>query len=133
MEFKENITGLQHIGLPTSNIDQTISFYSNLGFDVDLSVMLNEPNRNFRVAFLRFKDLLIETYEVPEDANRLVGAINHIALNVKDVDDAFVQAKATGLTLLDTCVDGLPFYENGVRFFTIIGPNGEKLEFNQKM
>lgn len=133
MEFKDNITGLQHIGLPTSQIDQTIAFYSSLGFEVDLSVMLNEPNRKFRVAFLRFGGLVIETYEVPGDANHLVGAINHIALNVKDVDKAFEQAKASGLELLDTHIDSIPFYENGVRFFTILGPNGEKLEFNQRM
>lgn len=36
-----------------------------------------------------------------------------------------------GLRIDDTSVSFLPFFENGVRFFTIIGPNSEKIEFNQ--
>ena len=29
-----NITGLQHIGMPVKNIDNTIRFYEGLGFSV---------------------------------------------------------------------------------------------------
>jgi lactoylglutathione lyase len=133
MDFKTNITGLQHIGMPTKDIDQTITFYKNLGFEIDYQTLLDEPNRQFRVAFLRLADLLIETYEVPAEANRLAGAINHIALNVKDVEAAFTAARQCGFDFLDTAIDGLPFFEKGVRFFTILGPNGEKVEFNQRM
>ena len=28
------ITGMQHIGLPTNDIEQTIDFYKTLGFEV---------------------------------------------------------------------------------------------------
>ncbi|MDD3243533.1 MAG: VOC family protein, partial [Eubacteriales bacterium] len=30
-------------------------------------------------------------------------------------------------------VKGLPFWANGVRFFTILGPNAEKIEFSQML
>ena len=34
MNLNENITGLQHIGIPTLVIDKTIEFYESLGFKV---------------------------------------------------------------------------------------------------
>ena len=30
-----------------------------------------------------------------------------------------------------TVEEALPFFENGVAWFTILGPNNEKVEFNQ--
>ena len=39
----------------------------------------------------------------------------------------------SGLKMLDTKVNGLPFWENGVKFFTIEGPNKEKIEFCEKL
>ena len=33
--------------------------------------------------------------------------------------------------MLDSEINSLPFFEKGVRFFTILGPNAEKIEFNQ--
>ena len=38
-----------------------------------------------------------------------------------------------GLTMLDDEIHGLPFWANGVKFFTVEGPNGEKVEFCQKL
>ena len=35
--------------------------------------------------------------------------------------------------MLDRQVNGLPFWENGVKFFTIEGPNKEKIEFCEKL
>jgi hypothetical protein len=35
--------------------------------------------------------------------------------------------------MLDQQVNGLPFWENGVKFFTIEGPNKEKIEFCEKL
>ena len=48
-------------------------------------------------------------------------------------------AKAQGLPTIEGHKKGLevieegqlPFWENGVKYFTILGPNREKLEFNQ--
>lgn len=33
--------------------------------------------------------------------------------------------------MLDAEIQFLPFWENGVRFFTIVGSNKEKIEFSQ--
>ena len=52
---------------------------------------------------------------------------------VARVEAAFAAAKEAGLTMLDDEIHGLPFWANGVKFFTVEGPNGEKVEFCQKL
>lgn len=123
-------TGLQHIGLPTNDLEKTVAFYEGLGFTVALRTKneaANEP-----VAFLQLKNIVIETYENKAAAGA-PGAIDHIALDVTDVDAVFELLRAQGCTLLDSGVQFLLFWERGVRFFTILGPNGEKVEFSQML
>lgn len=122
--MKKYVAGLQHIGLPTLNIQKTIEFYEDLGFQV----AWNTPDG--KVAFLRLNDLTIETYQTDTTAG-IAGAIDHIALNVSDIEETFQWIKTCGYTLLDQEIDSRPFWENGVRFFNILGPNGEKIEFGQ--
>ena len=129
-DWTDNVTGLQHIGIPTNDLEKTVAFYTGLGFEIALRTV-NEAAGE-QVCFLRLKNLCIETYPNGCAAGR-PGAIDHIALDVRDVDAAFARAQAQGLQLLDECVQQLPFWEKGVRFFTILGPNGEKVEFSQML
>lgn len=128
MEVKDFCTGIQHIGIPTNNIEETISFYKQLGFQVALQTV----NGTEKVVFLQLHNLVIETYE-NNSAAMQVGAIDHIALDVKDIDALFEVVKAANFCLLDEQVNGLPFWENGVKFFTIAGPNKEKIEFCERL
>ena len=122
--MKKCVTGLQHIGLPTLNIQKTIEFYEGLGFQV----AWNTPDG--KVAFLRLNDLTIETYQTDTTAC-IAGSIDHLALNVSDIEETFQWIKSGGYTLLDQEIDSRPFWENGVRFVNVLGPNGEKIEFGQ--
>ena len=83
-----------------------------------------------KVAFLRLGDITIETYENGQAAFSN-GALDHVALNVTDIEEVFQTAKEKGFCTLDAEIQFLPFWENGVRFFTIVGPNKEKIEFSQ--
>lgn len=79
---------------------------------------------------------MIEIYQndekmVEELKTRGHGHIDHVALAVTDVDEAFAKMKKTGCTFLDDEVQYLPLMPNGVKWFTVLGPNGEKVEFNQ--
>ena len=38
-----------------------------------------------------------------------------------------------GLAPLEDAIQFLPFWENGVRFFNLLGPNGETVEFSQRL
>ena len=37
INIKNQITGIQHIGIPTNDIDKTITFYQGLGFEIALT------------------------------------------------------------------------------------------------
>lgn len=130
MKLQDLVTGIQHIGIPTNDIEKTITFYTGLGFEVAFRT-INEA-ANEQVAFLRLKNLTIETYENHCASNK-AGAIDHIALDVCDIEATFQLVKDAGYSLLDTEIQFLPFWTNGVRFFTIEGPNAEKIEFSQML
>ena len=124
MAFSKIATGIQHIGVPTNDIEKTIAFYTALGFQV----AHRADNNGELVAFLRLGDLTIETYQNFRAVGS-AGAVDHIAINVTDVDEARRIADAMQLEVIEE--GQLPFWDNGVKYFTILGPNREKLEFNQ--
>lgn len=122
------ITGIQHIGIPTNDIEKTVAFYESIGFTVIHRT--ENPSGKEQVAFLKIGNLVIETYQ----NNRAVGfdgAIAHFALNVTDVNKVFEHISAEGYDLIDHEIQYLPFWENGFRYFNILGPNHEVIEFGQ--
>ena len=59
MDLKNYSTGIQHIGIPTNDIEKTIAFYKELGFETALQTINKEADE--KVAFLKLKTLVIET------------------------------------------------------------------------
>lgn len=127
-KFRTFIIGLQHIGIPTNNMEKTAAFYAELGFQIVLRTVNHEADE--KVTFLRMGDVTLEVYE-NKKAAMVHGALDHIALNVTDIEKVFQMVKEQGFTMLDTEIQFLPFWEQGVKFFTILGPNKEKIEFSQ--
>lgn len=128
MELKKLMNGIQHIGIPTNDIEATISFYEKLGFEVALRTVNEEADE--KVAFLKLNTLVIETYE-NKAAKMEAGAIDHVAIDVTDVQKVYELIEEVGLNTTQDEIHFLPFWENGVKFFTIEGPNKEKVEFSQ--
>ena len=124
MAFKDISTGLQHIGIPTNDYQKTLDFYTALGFEV----VYETVNNGEKVAFMQLGDLMIETYENGK-AVGVNGAVDHVAINVTDVDEARRRADEMKLNVIEA--NQLAFWENGVKYFVILGPNHEKIEFNQ--
>ena len=62
MHIKENATGIQHIGIPTKDMDATIRFYESLGFE-RLYETRNKEEDVGRVIFFQLHDLILETLE----------------------------------------------------------------------
>lgn len=125
MEWKNNIKGLQHIGIPTNDMDKTVEFYKKLGFEIAYET----KNGDVRVVFLKLGSLVIEAYENGQALLR-DGAIDHIAFDVADIEEAYQFITGLGIKIL-TEITFLPFWENGVKFFNAEGPNMERLEFAQ--
>ncbi len=123
--MKDYLLGLQHIGIPTKDVEETIKFYESLG----LTTYYRKKDDEHDVAFMRLDSFVIEAYR--GDTVEKTGAIDHITFDVSDVDKVYAYVKAHGFKLIGDGITKLPFFDNGVRFFMIEGPNKELVEFNQ--
>ena len=126
MKLDNILTGVQHIGIPTADMAATEKFYLSLGFEKIFETMLGEQ----KVRFFSKNNVCFECYNSAQAAMKY-GAVDHVSLNVTDVEEAYRQAVEAGYKVVSAGVEQLPFFANGVRFFTIEGPNKEKIEFNQ--
>nr|WP_296055154.1 VOC family protein [uncultured Blautia sp.] len=124
--MKDYATGIQHVGIPTKDMDATKKFYEDLGFEAAFETVNDEA----RVCFLKMYNLVMEVYE-SEDAAGKIGAIEHVAIDVTDVEQVYKEICDKNMNTLQDEIHFLPFWDNGVRFFTIKGPNEEKIEFSQ--
>ena len=132
--LKGNLRGMQHLGLPVSDLERSLAFYQGFGF---VKAMRSDLPGPVKVAMLQKEALTIELYQLSgaereQLARRGDGHIDHIALDVLDIESAFAEIKAAGFEILEPDAPVfLPFWEKGVKFFTERGPDGEKVEFNQ--
>lgn len=128
MNIKNNFIGVQHIGMPTNDLNKTMEFYKKIGFEVALRAFNETANED--VAFLKLGDLVLEIFE-SHKAPLMTGAIDHIAINVKSIDEAYKYICENGLNTTNDEIHFLPFWENGVKYFIIEGPSKERIEFSQ--
>jgi catechol 2,3-dioxygenase-like lactoylglutathione lyase family enzyme len=121
------VDGYQHIGIPTDDIQKTQEFYLSLGFQLKWETTY-EGNP---VKFFEYGNILIETYEKTDGASNAIGAIDHIALNCTDIVACIKEAREAGFEFREGPAF-LPYWEHGVEYVTILGPNQEIVEFIQK-
>jgi catechol 2,3-dioxygenase-like lactoylglutathione lyase family enzyme len=137
MLLQGNLQGFQHLGLPVTDLVRSKAFYQELGFEDVMRTALPAQDEAVEVAMLKKDDFTIELYQLTgqerkEIATRSDGHIDHIALSVLDIEKAYAEITAAGLEVLEEDAPRfLPFWTRGVKFFTIRGPDGEKVEFNQ--
>ena len=112
MDLKNYSTGVQHIGIPTNDIGKTVEFYHKLGFETAFETVNEEANE--KVVFLKLGTLVVETYE-NHAAKMEHGAIDHVALDVKDIEEIFQYINEAGLNSTQDTIHFLPFWENGVK------------------
>ena len=110
MENKYGIVGVAHVGLPTNDLQKTVEFYRGLGFEV-----------------------IMQTYNEKAGEKMSDGAYQHVALDVEDIESIYQKICNEKYTVITDGIEELPFWENGVKFFMIKGPNEEKIEFCQKI
>lgn len=123
-------TGLQHIGIPTPCYRQSMEFYKKLGFCIQMETQLADTKD--RVAFLELNGLVIELYE-NRGVLRDAGPIDHLCIDVTDIGLAYAYICKIDCLILDREIQHLPFWEHGIRYFTIMGPNHERIEFCQRI
>ena len=113
MDLKNYSTGVQHIGIPTNDIDKTVDFYHKLGFETAFETVNEEADE--KVVFLKLGTLVVEAYENHAAVLR-AGAIDHVALDVKDIEEIYQYINQAGLNTTQDSIHFLPFWENGVKF-----------------
>ena len=130
MKNEYGIVGVAHIGLPTNDLKKTIEFYKSLGFEVILETY-NEKAKE-KVAFLQIQNYCIESFENGQSV-MADGAYQHVALDVRDIEEMYKKICENGYEVITDGIEQLPFWDNGVKFFMIKGPNEARIEFCQKL
>lgn len=131
-----SISAIQHVGIPVTNLGISIPFYESLGFSVAMQSTFAHPDGEGQVVMMRSGDVIMELYQFPAPAleeirSRSHGHIDHIAFDVTDVQAVFQELKSRHFTIQEEAPVFLAFWEKGCMYFNIIGPDGERLEFNQ--
>lgn len=117
--------GVQHIGVPTTDVQGTVDFYKTLGFEEAMRRTVAD-GRDF--AFMKLGNLLVEV--IPTDKPAMVnGAVDHFCMDVKQIDSLYNELKQAGYTMLSDSVSTIDFWQKGAKYFFIQGPNNEKIEF----
>ena len=98
MAIKDEITGIQHVGIPSKDLAATITLYQSLGFDKIGPLPSDNGRKN--CVFLKLGNLTIETWD-NEPVPLTAGAINHISINTTNINKTFADARNEHLHLLN--------------------------------
>ena len=136
--FYENdtINGWAHLGIVVSQIEKSKIFYKRFGFKEVMNAVIKTKSGLIEVSVLEkngFKIELIQPADnyLDEVKSRKDGHIDHVSLKVADVEKAYKELKAAGLNVVQDSPVFLPFGKNGVKYFNVLGLDGERLEFIQ--
>ena len=135
-QISSMINHLQHIGIPVTNIASSETFYNRLGFTKVMQSTFDEDGEMGVCIMLKNKDVILELYQLPERKlkdvrERKDGHIDHITFDVDDIDIAFKAIRDASFSICEENPVFLPFWSSGCKYFNILGPDGERLEFNQ--
>lgn len=130
------IRSLQHVGIPVVDIKASEDFYKKLGFTNVMQAVFKHKEEEGTCVMMKRGEIIIELYQMPEKelqaiAARPDGHVDHIAFDVPDIDQAFLTLKTAGFAIIEDAPVFLQFWKKGCRYFNILGPNNERLEFNQ--
>ena len=137
MLLQDNLEGIQHLAMFVTDINRTREFYEQFGFKLKLATEIPNEPEPVKLAFIELNGLTLELVELGGEMRKQVGTredgrIDHVALNVKDINKAYAELTAKGFKALEENAPVfLNIWKNGTKYFTIRGPEGEKVEFSQ--
>ncbi len=133
MLLKGNLERFEHLGIPVSDIEVSRGFYTKLGFEIASNQQIEENGGTTLISFLTLGHFCIELYQASggKEGRSFAGPVDHIAFKVKDVEKAYRAIKEAGFEILEDIPVFLPIHSKGVKYFNILGPDKEKIEFVQ--
>lgn len=122
--------------MPVTDLKRSEAFYEKLGFANVMASGFDYQGGRGSVAIMRRDAMILELYQMPEAQlqeirSRKDGHIDHVAFDVDNIDDTFSTLKNAAFSIVEDAPVFLPFWKNGCKYFNILGPDGERLEFNQ--
>jgi lactoylglutathione lyase len=120
---------IEHVGIMVEQLDRSLRFYTEV-VGMEHTYTLDLPN-GVRLAFLSFpgaKETEVELIEGNRSEFPQAGKVHHIAFTVDDVEAEFNRIQSLNLPLRDREITTLP---NGARYFFMLGPDEELVEFFQ--
>ena len=69
------------------------------------------------------------TVDYATETERMLDELDHTL----EKKAAYEEAGKLGLRIVSKGIEALPCWKNGIRFFIFEGPNGERLEIDQKL
>jgi lactoylglutathione lyase len=119
------MTGLAHIGVIVKDIDASIKFYSDaLGFELTA----RQSMETAQLAFLNAGSCRIELVQTAAYAPRSAGVVDHIAIEVEDIETLVCKLIEKGIVFLSD-INTTNELLGGIKNVFFTGPDGERLEF----
>lgn len=111
------------------NKEEIVNSYKKMGFK------FMEDREGLKTFYLRFKNITMKYFWEPEEDFKLRndGYIDHVAFEIKRIDDAYREVKSAGFSIIEDAPVELPFWEKGIKYFNFRGPSGEKIELEQRL
>ena len=120
------ILGLAHIGVKVRDIEASIRFYRDvLGFQLTSRQDLGATH----LAFLNIGTCLIELVQKETYEERTAGQVDHIAMEVRDIDQLVCRLIEKNVKFLSNEINVAPDLLDGVKNIFFVGPDGERFEF----
>lgn len=118
-----------HIGLAVNDLDAAVRWYQDvLGFSL---IGAFETPDGVQARFLQSGDLVYEIFR-PLAGVAAPGKIDHFCFASEDIEADYAFCVAQGYRFEKEGIQSIPtFWERGVRFFKIMSPTGEPVEFCQ--
>ena len=113
------ITGLDLLFLEVNNLEESLAFYQQLGFEIDS----HEPSAEPPIASVKSKALRITLVQQIETMLKRGRGV-HFVIGVTDVDEFHRQLNSAGIMVSNPRDDGW-----GGRFISLQDPDGYRLFF----
>ena len=120
---------LGHIGLAVTDLEAAVNWYvETLGFEV---IGRFQTGEGVPICFIKSGDIVYEVFQ-PLNGPVAPGKIDHFCFVSEDIEADYRYCVEKGYSFEKEGIQSLPtLWERGVRFFKIMSPTGEAVEFCQ--
>jgi lactoylglutathione lyase len=118
-----SVVGLHHAGVYVASLERSLAFYGEV---FGLTVAERFEFGGESLAFLRAGAGFVELIESTVPGSRSTGVIDHVALEVDNLDELVLLLRQHGVTLLDPAP--LPVPRLSARILFCEGPDRERIE-----